>query len=71
MQHGLGLPRDLHLAKRHYDKAMEIEADSYLAVYSSLLILGLQYVCEGHLHLSFNGPSIGLGGCLGKPEITR
>jgi hypothetical protein len=30
--HGLGLPRDLHLAKRHYDLALESAADAFVPV---------------------------------------
>eukprot|EP00954_Amorphochlora_amoebiformis_P024565 1367233-Amorphochlora_amoeboformis.AAC.1 len=39
-QHGIGLPFDLHLAKRFYDLALESSADAYIPV--QIALLGLQ-----------------------------
>lgn len=43
-QYGLGLPRDLHLAKRNYDTTLSVEPDAYLAVYSMLFLVGCQFL---------------------------
>lgn len=39
---GAGVPRDLHLAKRYYDKALSIEPDAYLPVQIALARLRLK-----------------------------
>lgn len=38
-EHGLGLPLDLHLAKRYYDQALEVDPAAKLPV--SLALAGL------------------------------
>jgi len=38
------MPKDLHLAKRYYDMALQTDPDSYIAVYLALLSLGSEYV---------------------------
>ncbi|KAL4079286.1 hypothetical protein J3A83DRAFT_4208580 [Scleroderma citrinum] len=38
-ENGVGVSQDFHLAKRHYDQAMEINAEAYLPVALSLLKL--------------------------------
>lgn len=43
-QHGIGLPSDLHLAKRYYDMTLETDPHSALAVYLALLSLLYQFV---------------------------
>ena len=50
VKRGLGLPRDLHLAKRYYDMTLQTDPDSYLAVYLSLLSLGVEFVVDLYLH---------------------
>lgn len=45
-QFGEGLSRDLHLAKRYYDLTLQIEPESWLAVYSVLIGVGFQFVVE-------------------------
>ena len=42
-QHGLGLKQDLHLAKRNYDKASEVDSDAAIAVTLTLLKLAFDY----------------------------
>jgi len=42
----LGLPHDLYLAKRYYDMALQIDGDTYLAVYLSLVTVGVEFVFE-------------------------
>lgn len=44
----MGIPRDLHLAKRYYDLALQTEPDSFLAVYSALSILAGQYFWDSN-----------------------
>lgn len=36
-EHGLGLPKDLHLAKRYYDQALDTEPTARMPVAFSLL----------------------------------
>ena len=43
---GLGLKRDIHLAKRFYDLAVETNADAYLPVAIVLIKLHLQMFIE-------------------------
>lgn len=50
---GLGLPRDLHLAKRYYDMALETEPDSYLAVYLALTSLAYGFFEEWYQNGGF------------------
>lgn len=38
-EHGVGLPMDLHLAKRYYDQALETDHDAALPV--TLALMGL------------------------------
>merc|ERR1712110_55276 len=45
-QHGLGLKQDLHLAKRNFDKAMEVDADAAIAVTLSLIKLAFDYAFQ-------------------------
>jgi SEL1 protein len=45
---GLGLPKDLHLAKRYYDMALEMEPDAYIAIYLALGRLILDFIYEGN-----------------------
>jgi tetratricopeptide (TPR) repeat protein len=41
-EHGLGLPKDLHLAKRYYDQALDTEPAAMLPVTFALIGLYLQ-----------------------------
>ena len=38
-EHGIGVPQDFHLAKRHYDLALEINSEAYVPVTLSLMKL--------------------------------
>lgn len=38
-ENGMGVPQDFHLAKRHYDQAMDINTEAYLPVTLSLIKL--------------------------------
>ncbi|KAN0081237.1 hypothetical protein V8E55_008861 [Tylopilus felleus] len=38
-EHGKGVPQDFHLAKRHYDQALETNSEAYLPVLLSLIQL--------------------------------
>ncbi|KAI6116041.1 hypothetical protein F5141DRAFT_1001560 [Pisolithus sp. B1] len=38
-ENGIGVPQDFHLAKRHYDQALEINSEAYLPVLLSLIKL--------------------------------
>ncbi len=38
-ENGKGVPKDFHLAKRHYDRALETNQEAYLPVVLSLLKL--------------------------------
>ena len=40
-EHGLGLPLDLHLAKRYYDQALEADRNAKLPVKLALMSLWL------------------------------
>jgi SEL1 protein len=44
-QFGAGLPQDLALAKRYYDKASELQPDAWLPVSLALYGLGLHTWC--------------------------
>jgi SEL1 protein len=46
LQRGLGIPKDLHLAKRYYDMSLQADKDGYLAVNLALLHLGTDFVAE-------------------------
>lgn len=46
-QHGIGLPKDLHLAKRFYDMSLQTDPDSYIAVYICLILLAFQFLYTG------------------------
>ena len=41
-EHGLGLPRDLHLAKRYYDEALETQPRAVVPVWIALCALWLR-----------------------------
>ena len=41
-EHGLGLPRDLHLAKRYYDEALETQPRAIVPVWIALCALWLR-----------------------------
>jgi len=50
-ENGLGVQQDFHLAKRHYDLALEINAEAYLPVFLSLSKLYLRsiwHMLRGH-----------------------
>ena len=38
-EHGVGVPQDFHLAKRHYDNALETNAEAYIPVTLALVKL--------------------------------
>lgn len=38
-ENGIGMPRDFHLAKRHYDLALETNTEAYVPVMLSLIKL--------------------------------
>lgn len=38
-ENGIGVPQDFHLAKRHYDQALEVNSEAYLPVLLSLVKL--------------------------------
>ena len=38
-ENGIGMPRDFHLAKRHYDLALETNSEAYVPVMLSLIKL--------------------------------
>uniref|UniRef100_A0A0N4ZQ76 TPR_REGION domain-containing protein n=1 Tax=Parastrongyloides trichosuri TaxID=131310 RepID=A0A0N4ZQ76_PARTI len=45
-EHGLGLPKDLHLAKRLYDQAIEMNPEAFVPVTIALLKLKLLFLME-------------------------
>ncbi|CAF4107065.1 unnamed protein product [Rotaria magnacalcarata] len=51
---GLGLKRDIHLAKRFYDMAAETSADAYLPVSIVLFKLHLELLLEKFIALFFS-----------------
>ncbi|KAI9171772.1 Protein sel-1 [Paramyrothecium foliicola] len=49
-ENGIGLTQDFHLAKRHYDQALEINEEAYLPVTLSLLKLRLRSAWNSFTH---------------------
>ena len=43
-ENGMGVPRDFHLAKRHYDSALETNSEAYLPVTIALIKLHLKSI---------------------------
>jgi SEL1 protein len=52
-EHGLGLPKDLHLAKRHYDQALDTEPAAALPVTLALMGLWLRQHYDDSIVVSF------------------
>ena len=52
-EHGQGLPLDLHLAKRYYDQALEIDAAAKLPVTLALSSLWIRKNYAGSFMVSF------------------
>ncbi len=52
-EHGLGLPKDLHLAKRHYDQALDTEPAAALPVTLALTSLWLRQHYGDSIVVSF------------------
>lgn len=53
-EHGLGLPKDLHLAKRYYDQALDTEPAAVLPVTFALVGLWLRQHYGGSLIVSLH-----------------
>lgn len=52
-EHGLGLPKDFHLAKRYYDQALDTEPAAMLPVTFALIGLYLRQKYAGSFIVSF------------------
>jgi len=49
-ENGQGLPKDLHLAKRYYDKAIQTQEDARLPVTLALVVLFIKLLLAGELN---------------------
>ena len=80
-EYGAGLPQDLHLAKRHYDKALAAHQDAYAPVQLALLSLwahGVWLAIAPSISPSWVGlwdvmflrkePALGFGSGMGEPS---